>query len=45
MGNDKLDALVKIGQLRAEKSDSEEVDSLVASGKACLMSVRSLSIR
>lgn len=33
MVNDKLDALVKIGQLRAETSDTDEVQSLVASGK------------
>ena len=37
MGKDKLDALVKIGTLHVELSDSEEVESLVASGKVRLI--------
>ena len=37
MGKDKLDALVKIGTLHVEPSDTEEVESLVASGKVRLI--------
>ena len=33
----KLDALVKIGNIRLEPSDPEEVESLVASGKVRLV--------
>jgi len=37
MTNDKLDALVKIGTLHVESSDTEEVESLISSGKIRLI--------
>lgn len=37
MANEKLDALVKIGTLHVESSDTEEVESLVLSGKVRLI--------
>ena len=37
MANEKLDALVKIGTLHVEPSDTEEVESLVSSGKVRLI--------